>query len=121
MQLEILYSFTGFIFRAAIVLIASLCAKLTAETYQLEHQQAANYTHLRWSTIDTDKLSINIKPIKNFSGLAIAQKNTAANYHHFAKLPDGLNQLNQQVFLASNFFKIDFDNPSYIVELSLDN
>ena len=91
------------------------------EKRQLEHQQAASFTHLNWVEVNAEKISLNLKPIINYSGIPIEEREEDADYFNHGKLPKIVDNIIQSAFITSRRFTLTENKADYQIELMLDN
>jgi len=90
-----------------------------------EYQQASTYTHLNWAETVSEKISLSLKPIINYSGIPIENREEKAEYFNYGKLPQIMNNIYLDAFAATRLFQPSLANslnkPSdYQVELIID-
>lgn len=87
----------------------------------LEYQQAAKYSHLSWSEVSSEKVTLELSALKNFSGIPIEQREEKPKYYYHGKLPKIMDSIYQDAFLSSRFFSLVNQNADYKIELTLDH
>ncbi|TQV81413.1 hypothetical protein FLL46_25010 [Aliikangiella coralliicola] len=85
-----------------------------------EYQQAAMFSHLQWPESLT-KISVNLLPIKNYSGIPIEQRDERPEYFYHGKLPLAMNNIFRDATLASRYFVPTNNKADYQMELILDS
>jgi hypothetical protein len=74
-----------------------------------EYRQASMYTHLNWTESLSDKISLSLKPIVNFSGIPVENRQEKAEYFNHGKLPRIMNNIYLDAFYVTRMF-----NPSLV-------
>lgn len=86
----------------------------------LEYQQAADFTHLKWSETMTPSISIGLFPIINYSGQPINIPGGDSDDYYNGQLGSMMNSIFQDAFLASRYFVPVTHSPDYRLQLILD-
>lgn len=88
---------------------------------QLEYQQAANFTHLKWNNQLQSSIKLRLPPIKNYSGIPMENRDENAEYFYHGKLPTILDDIVADSLIASRYFSINHEEADYQLEFILDD
>ncbi|WP_444994724.1 hypothetical protein [Aliikangiella sp. IMCC44359] len=97
-----------------------------------EFQQAAQYTHLKWPNRVSPKISVQLNPLVNYSGIPLEEREEKPEYYYHGKLPQAMQRIYADAFRASRFFNPDLQplptnttqekaNADYQITLILDD
>jgi|GEM_PF-2798957 len=103
------------------IFATNLLAQESSSQRYFEYQDAAQYSHLLWQSTLKDPISIELKAIKNFSGIPIDERDEDETYFYHGKLPTVMNAIYADAFRASRLFNPVSSNGDYRVELILDS
>ncbi len=87
---------------------------------RLEYQQAAAYSHLNWSSIPNQPISIQILPVKNYSGIPLQLRAEKADYFNHGKIPQQAQELFADLTSASRYFNSKGATPDYHFQLTIE-
>jgi len=102
------------------ILISGHTIAVSSDSNQLEHLQAARYTHLKWRETGRIKTPVKLLSIVNYSGIPIEAREEKADYFSYGKLPLAMNNIWQDVFIASRYFSPSEQQADYQMQLILD-
>lgn len=105
---------------------ASSLNEAISSVSELRYQSAAAYSHLKWQQLPQSPISVELRPIQNYSGIPLEQRDENSDYFNHGKIPQAINPLFSDLLNASRYFDSNMtylggSHSDYRLQLSIDS